>query len=118
MTTPKRINRPVLDKHLRDSFDEVDIDKKAFILLLNGKRVEVSNGKKIWGSAGAAKNALNNHLRYAHNNRDIYYVSRDDEDYYEAEQEADDAIKEWVKHNIQVVSIGDFEAAQAKLRKL
>lgn len=113
------VNRSEIDKFLRDSFEEVDVDKKAFIILLNGKRVKVRTGKSVWNSSGAAKNAINNHVSYMHNYADIYNVDfKDREERYAAESEAKKAIKEWIEGNIKVVSVGEFENSQAKLKKI
>ncbi len=107
-----KLDKVKLDKTLRSSFKEVGEDKKAYILLLNGKRVQVNNGKKVWNSSGAAKNALNNHFN------GLYYGGMyGGTDYdWNAKKEAELAAKECAKHNIQVISIGEYEAIQAKLK--
>lgn len=114
-----KVNRSKLDEHLRESFEEVDVDKKAFIVLMNGKRIKVRTGKSVWSTSGAAKNAVNNHVSYLHNYAGIYNDSFSDrEDRYSATAEAKQAIKEWIEHNIKVVSVGEFENSQAKLKKI
>ena|SRR5690348_10664517 len=112
-----KINKKELDEYLVDSFDEVDADKKAFIILLRGKRVSVSSGKKIWASSGAARNALNNHTRNVSNYGPMYNLDGDDNRWDYAE-EAEEAIKEWINQNIRIMSIGEYETSQAKLKKI
>ena len=113
------VNRVALDKKIRASFSEVDINKKAFVILVNGKRVKVRTGKSVWTTTGAAKNALTNHLYYLYNSPEIYSDPKINEDYKlrnEAIKEAKLAAKEWIEQNISVVSVGEYEATQAKLK--
>ena len=100
------INRAELDKTWRRTLTPVDADKQAFVLLLNGKRVKTTTGKSVWTSKGAAKNALNNHMRQV----DYYNYNLTIED----REEKNQAKKEWIEQNIQVVSIAEWEALKNK----
>ena len=101
------MNRTELDKQFRDSFYGIDDNKnKAFVILVNGKRVKLRSNKAIWTSTGAAKNALNNHL----NSLSYSYA-------YGERKEFKEAMKDWIKHNINVVSIAEYEQIQSQLKK-
>ena len=89
----------------KNSFREYDAGKSAYILLVDGKRVKVRNGKSVWNTAGAAKNALRNHF----NN---YSYLLNDLDRVEREQIED----EWIEQHARVVSVSEYEAARAKLK--
>jgi hypothetical protein len=88
-----------LDAQLTSSFGIYKSGKKkAYVILVKGKRVILSSGKHTWSTLGHAKSALTNHLFYC----------------YRGLQHGD--TKNWVDTFVQFVPLTEYEISMEKLQ--
>ena len=100
-----------LSEHNR--FKKVKDEKETVcVIMVNGRRVELSSGKKLWQSIGAAKAAIKNHIKYFCHffaGNDFYlYDSLGKPDHTLTKKTTDEAMNEWVEKHVRFVPYEEY----------
>ena len=96
-------------------------NKELFIILVNGKRVVMRSGKKVWNGKGPAKSALRNHINEPlHMNKigqgkNSIKLPNGNTDYSTTRSIIREAEDEWMEKHVVIMPFSEWFALQKKL---
>ena len=101
-----------------EQFDSIQKEKVLYVILVNGKRVQMNSGKNVWNGIGPAKSALRNHLyaltsMYSKPEYKIY--DEDGKVNYELTRKViKEAEDEWMKKHVVFMPFDKYMAVRRK----
>ena len=98
-------------------FDKIQKPKVWYVILVNGKRIQLSSGKNSWNGLGAAKTALKYAIRSKlFRIRNKLGVMNDDgtRDYMATNAAFNGAIDEWIDKHVAFVPFDDYMKSRKK----